>query len=86
MSWIRKKTRLLHLLHCVSCCQPKLLVFFSAPQDYPLLVAIPMDLGTVKSKLLGGQYRVPKELIQDIKLIFANAKAYNEPRSQVMGV
>ena len=59
------------------------MLIFTATQDYLLLVAIPMDLGTVRSKLIGGQYCVPKELIQDIKLIFANAKAYNEPRSRV---
>ena len=64
--------------------KPSSLTF--ASQDYPLLVAIPMDLGTVKSKLVGGEYRIPKELIQDIKLIFTNAKAYNEPRSKVMRV
>ena len=58
-------------------------MFIFAVQDYPLLVAMPMDLGTVRSKLSAGHYRIPKELIQDIKLIFANAKAYNEPRSKV---
>lgn len=42
-----------------------------------------MDLSTVRTKLVEGQYVVPKGLIQDIKLIFSNAKSYNEPRSQV---
>ena len=42
-----------------------------------------MDLSLVRQKLSDGRYRVPRELIDDVRLIFTNAKEYNQQRSQV---
>ena len=42
-----------------------------------------MDLGTVRQKLLSGEYRAPVEFISDVELIFTNAKSYNAKGSEV---
>ena len=42
-----------------------------------------MDLSLVRQKLSDGRYRVLRELIDDVRLIFTNAKEYNQQRSQV---
>ena len=42
-----------------------------------------MDLGTVREKLLTGDYKVPNDFISDIKLIFSNAKKFNRKGSKV---
>ena len=55
----------------------------SFSQDYPLFIACPMDLTTIKNKLYNRDYEVPKDFINDIKQIFLNAKTYNQQRSQV---
>lgn len=41
----------------------------------------PMDLPTVKEKLQQGQYVMPRQLLQDLKLIGENAKRFHGRRS-----
>ncbi|BBN02326.1 protein MpBromo5 [Marchantia polymorpha subsp. ruderalis] len=45
--------------------------------DYHKVIKKPMDLGTIKSKLDGGQYHVPGEFAEDVRLTFRNAMTYN---------
>ncbi|CAL4965994.1 unnamed protein product [Urochloa decumbens] len=49
--------------------------------DYHTIIAKPMDLGTVKSKLAAGQYKSPREFAGDVRLTFQNAMTYN-PKGQ----
>ncbi|PIN03136.1 Transcription initiation factor TFIID, subunit BDF1 [Handroanthus impetiginosus] len=45
--------------------------------DYFNVIKHPMDLGTVKNKLLSGQYSSPMEFAADVRLTFKNAMTYN---------
>ncbi|CAL5361891.1 hypothetical protein CsSME_00053080 [Camellia sinensis var. sinensis] len=45
--------------------------------DYFDVIKHPMDLGTVKSKLLSGEYSSPLGFAADVKLTFSNAMTYN---------
>ena len=45
--------------------------------DYYEVITTPMDLGTVKSRLEAGAYHRPEDVAADIRLVFANACAYN---------
>ncbi|KAF5301599.1 hypothetical protein FQR65_LT08904 [Abscondita terminalis] len=45
--------------------------------DYYQVVDTPMDLGTVKEDLLGGNYETPLDFCKDMRLIFQNSKNYN---------
>lgn len=45
--------------------------------DYFDVVKHPMDLGTVKKKLLRGDYKNMLAFAEDVRLIFSNAMAYN---------
>ena len=38
--------------------------------DYPVIVKNPMDLGTVKTKLLAGKYANSSDFAKDVKLIW----------------
>ena len=49
--------------------------------DYPQIIAKPMDLGTVKQKIEGQQYNSVEECADDIRLIWDNCKRYNPHRS-----
>lgn len=49
--------------------------------DYLKKVQTPMDLGTIKERLLSGHYNAPNDLNKDLKLIFQNAKAYMNRRT-----
>ncbi|KAL8111608.1 hypothetical protein AgCh_019360 [Apium graveolens] len=51
--------------------------------DYYTVIKHPMDLGTVKSKLVSGQYTSPLEFAADVRLTFSNAKTYNPPGNDV---
>ena len=55
--------------------------------DYPLVVQQPMDFGTVIRKLesqrKGTSYRNMSQFIEDVQLIFTNAKMYNNPDHEV---
>ena len=58
-------------------------IFCLVLQNYRQIISIPMDLSTALSKLKSEQYSVPKDFISDIKLIFRNAKLYNQKGSMV---
>ncbi|GER48576.1 bromodomain-containing protein [Striga asiatica] len=45
--------------------------------DYFNVIKHPMDLGTVKSKLLSNQYSSPMDFAADVRLTFRNAMTYN---------
>ncbi|KAB0802050.1 hypothetical protein PPYR_04236 [Photinus pyralis] len=45
--------------------------------DYYQVIDTPMDLGTVKEDLLGGNYETPLDFCKDMRLIFQNSKNYN---------
>ena len=62
--------------------------FFAAPvdweklniSDYPLIVKIPMDLGTVRAKLTSFEYETHVAFAGDMRLVFRNAIEYNQSR------
>ncbi|KAK6123700.1 hypothetical protein DH2020_042556 [Rehmannia glutinosa] len=45
--------------------------------DYFKVIKHPMDLGTIKRKLLSGQYSNPMGFAADVRLTFKNASTYN---------
>ncbi|PVI00487.1 histone acetyltransferase GCN5 [Periconia macrospinosa] len=47
--------------------------------DYYNVITSPMDLTTMEERLENGAYMEPKDLVDDLKLIFTNCKKYNEP-------
>jgi hypothetical protein len=47
--------------------------------DYRKIIRHPMDLGTVKQKLLAALYKNDREFANDVRLVFANAIRYNPP-------
>lgn len=50
--------------------------------DYPVLIKKPMDLGTVKKKIFNNNYENVEDCLEDIYLIWRNAKIYN-PKENV---
>lgn len=51
--------------------------------DYPTVIKHPMDLGSVKSKLVSGVYSSPWGFAADVRLTFTNAMTYNPPGNDV---
>ncbi|KAG6421297.1 hypothetical protein SASPL_117847 [Salvia splendens] len=51
--------------------------------DYYDVIKHPMDLGTVKSKLLSNHYSTPMEFAADVRLTFKNARTFNPPKHDV---
>ena len=51
--------------------------------DYFSVVKNPMDLGTVKTRLLCGVYQGPEDFAKAVTLTFANAMTYNPPGTMV---
>ncbi|XWS18573.1 hypothetical protein CRYUN_Cryun32bG0056600 [Craigia yunnanensis] len=51
--------------------------------DYFSIIKKPMDLGTIKSKLVKNTYLDIEEFVADIKLTFSNAMLYNPPSNNV---
>ncbi|CAL0322576.1 unnamed protein product [Lupinus luteus] len=49
--------------------------------DYFSIIAHPMDLGTVNSRLNNNWYKSPKDFAEDVRLTFRNAMTYN-PKGQ----
>ncbi|XP_022865042.1 transcription factor GTE10-like, partial [Olea europaea var. sylvestris] len=58
------------------------IVKFNIP-DYFNVIKHPMDLGTIKRKLLRGQYQCPVSFAADVRLTFNNAMTYNPRGSDV---
>ncbi|XP_023248223.1 homeotic protein female sterile [Copidosoma floridanum] len=52
--------------------------------DYHEIIKIPMDLGTVKSKLDKREYNSASEFAADVRLIFTNCYKYNPPEHDVV--
>src|SRR5574343_557876 len=59
---------------------------FLAPVDYkklnipmyPMIIKIPMDLGTIKKRIKSHHYRNLHEFIAEVQLVWDNCKKYNE--------
>ncbi|KAK9922698.1 hypothetical protein M0R45_031151 [Rubus argutus] len=51
--------------------------------DYHIIIKRPMDLGTIKSRLIKNWYKSPKEFAEDVRLTFDNAMTYNPPGQDV---
>ncbi|VVB08162.1 unnamed protein product [Arabis nemorensis] len=51
--------------------------------DYFSVISKPMDLGTIKSKLLKSAYSSADEFADDVRLTFSNAMFYNPPENLV---
>lgn len=51
--------------------------------DYPLIVKNPMDLSTVKKKLVNSKYQHVEEALDDIQLVWDNCKLYNQAGSWI---
>ncbi|KAK6913007.1 NET domain [Dillenia turbinata] len=47
--------------------------------DYFTVIKHPMDLGTIRGKLVSGVYASPLDFAADVRLTFNNAKTYNPP-------
>lgn len=52
--------------------------------DYHDIIKKPMDLGTVKGKLDGREYKTAAEFGADVRLIFTNCYKYNPPDHDVV--
>ena len=51
--------------------------------DYKKIVKTPMDLGTIEHKLTQrSSYASPGEFVEDVRLVWANARLYN-PRATI---
>ena len=55
-------------------------------RDYHDIIKQPMDLGTVKQKMDGREYRSPKLFANDVRLIFTNCYKYNPPDHDVVAM
>lgn len=51
--------------------------------DYYNVIKYPMDLGTIKSKIVSGAYSSPSDFVADVRLTFDNAMTYNPPGNDV---
>lgn len=49
--------------------------------NYTDYIDEPMDLGTIKSRLQRGHYRLLYQCVKDVDLVFHNAMTYNPPNS-----
>lgn len=51
--------------------------------DYHDVIRKPMDLGTVYAQLVLGEYKILQEVVDDVDLVFNNARQYNPPGNPV---
>ncbi len=51
--------------------------------DYFQIVKRPMDLGTIKARLTSNFYTSAKDVLEDVRLVWANALMYNKPGSDI---
>ncbi|KAI3463638.1 hypothetical protein Pfo_020301 [Paulownia fortunei] len=77
-------TRLMAHQHAWIFNKPVDIVKHNIP-DYFNVIKHPMDLGTIKSKLLSNQYSKPMDFAADVRLTFKNAMTYN-PAGHVVHV
>jgi len=52
-------------------------------KEYPNIIQHPMDFATIKAKVDSGAYQGPQQFYDDVKLVFANARQFNPPGSDV---
>ena len=50
---------------------------------YFKIIKNPISLKRISKKLETGQYKDPKQIVEDLNLMFANAKTFNEPGSEI---
>lgn len=51
--------------------------------DYYVLIKHPIALDVIKKRIMSKVYSTPRELLEDLHLMFSNARIYNEERSVV---
>lgn len=51
--------------------------------DYFSIIKNPMDLGTIRTKLVNGEITTEEEYISQVRLVFDNAVLYNKPQDDV---
>jgi hypothetical protein len=51
--------------------------------DYPEIIKMPMDLGTIEKKLTKGAYSSPEKFAADVRLVWKNAQTYNRADSGI---
>ncbi len=51
---------------------------------YPVVIAYPIDLGTIRERIANGYYRRSNALKWDVKKMEENAKNFNEKGSQII--
>merc|ERR1719339_620179 len=54
--------------------------------DYKQVIKKPMDLGTVRTKMEGREYRMPADFATEMRLIFTNCYKYNPPEHDVVAM
>jgi hypothetical protein len=61
-------------------------VEFLGLQDYHDIIKNPMDLGTVKRKMVSREYTTASEFAADVRLMFTNCYEYNPPNHDVVSM
>lgn len=51
--------------------------------QYPKVIKKPMDLSTIKRKLVDAEYTTPDKFRDDFKLMIKNAQTFNPPKNPV---
>ncbi|MCB9093311.1 MAG: hypothetical protein H6620_12210 [Halobacteriovoraceae bacterium] len=54
--------------------------------DYPLIIKEPMDLGTLETRLLRGNYRDKTEFLRDLRRIWSNSLTYNPKNTSIYAI
>ncbi|XP_065293659.1 bromodomain and WD repeat-containing protein 3 isoform X1 [Dermacentor albipictus] len=65
------------IFQCEDSTPFRLPVDLAAYPDYANIIDTPMDLGTVRDRLMRDLYPSPVEFCKDMRLIFANSRNYN---------
>mmetsp|Transcript_29414 Transcript_29414/g.29148 ORF Transcript_29414/g.29148 Transcript_29414/m.29148 type:complete len:264 (+) Transcript_29414:3-794(+) len=78
---------IIRALSCLPCSRPFLKpvdVLALGIPDYLTIIDRPMDLGTIKTKLMKKEYADKQQFLQDVYQIFDNCRRYNtDPRNPV---
>lgn len=77
LAHLRKQPGVVDFLEPVDYVTLKLL-------DYPLIVKVPMDLGTVKKRVKRREYAGLEAALRDIQLVWDNCRAYNIKDSPIV--
>ncbi len=51
---------------------------------YHQAIHYPMDLGTVRAKLMAGRYQHPQQVLSDVGYVWSNCATFNEPDSDIV--